>query len=49
MKASMTSYLSYVDAPVVTGLDIADPIITEYNGEQQYDEKLFQGVRENTL
>ena len=49
MKVSMTSYLSYVDAPVVTGLDIADPIITEYNEGQKYDERVFQGIRDNLL
>ena len=50
MKASMISYLSHVESPVVTGLDIADPIITEYTREgQTYDERVFQGIRDNLL
>jgi ribosomal protein S15P/S13E len=50
MKASMVSYLSHVESPVVTGLDIADPIITEYTHEgQKYDERVFQGVRDSLI
>ena len=50
MKASMISYLSHVESPVVTGLDIADPIITEYTRKgQQYDEGVFQGIRDRLI
>ena len=49
MKVSMTNYLSHVEAPVITGLDIADPIITEYNEGQRYDERVFQGIRDSVL
>jgi len=49
MKVSMTSYLSYVDSPVITGLDIADPIVTEFKDHQRYNENVFQGIREDLL
>jgi hypothetical protein len=41
MRVVMVNHLSWLSTPVVRGLDIADPKITEYEGNEEFDDGDF--------
>jgi hypothetical protein len=49
MRVVLINHLSWLNTPVVRGLKIADPNVTEYDGNAQYDSKDFTGENYSTL
>ncbi len=45
MRVVLTNHLSWIDTPVVRGLKIADPLITEYHSNDQFSNGDFNGDR----
>jgi len=49
MRVVLIDHLSWINTPVVKGLKIVDPIITEYEGNDKYEETDFDGSRYNLI
>lgn len=45
MRVVLTSHLSWLNTPVVRGLKIADSTVTEYEGNEKFDDKDFTGEK----
>jgi hypothetical protein len=43
MRVVLINHLSWINTPVIRGLKIADPKVTEYAGNDQFDEKDYTG------
>jgi hypothetical protein len=49
MHVVLPNHLAWLNTPVVRGLKIADPKITEYNANDAFDERDFTGENYSTL
>ena len=49
MRAVLTNHLSWLNTPVVRGLKITDPKITEFEGNENFDDKDFTGEKYSVL
>ncbi len=49
MRVVLIDHLSWLNTPVVRGLKIADPKVTEYDGNDQFDNKDFTGENYSLL
>ena len=49
MRVVLIGHLSWINTPVVRGLKIADPKLTEFEGNDQYDDKDYTGEKYELL
>lgn len=49
MRVVLIKHLSYLNTPLVRGMQIADPTLTEYDNNDQYDNKDFTGEKYSGL
>lgn len=49
MRVILINHLSWIDTPVVRGLKIVDPVVTEYNSNDQYNNADFQGTEYSAM
>lgn len=47
MRVVMTDHLDWIASPVIKGLKITNPVVTEYESNDQYTQDDFNGVRYN--
>lgn len=49
MRAILIAHLSWIDTPVVRGLKIVDPVVTEYNSNDQFDADEYNNATEYSV
>jgi hypothetical protein len=49
MRVVMINHLSWIDTPVITGLKVMDPTVTEYNSNDAYQASDFQGTEYSAM
>jgi hypothetical protein len=49
MRVVLIDHLSWLDTPVVKGLKIADPVVTEYNSNDQFSANDYDGSRYDVI
>lgn len=49
MRVVLINHLSWLDTPVIKGLKIADPVVTEYDGNDAFDNADFDGSNYHAL